>query len=69
MIDFEINEYIRLVGSLSLGNAEKERITDYVIKNSLGRREIQGKHVAVASAVAVLAVGTIFIARGSRYKM
>lgn len=64
MIDHEINEYIRLIGSLSLDEKSKERISGFLTRNVLERKEFSGRYVAVASAVAFLAVGTFFLAKG-----
>lgn len=64
MIDHNIGEYIRLIGSLSLNQSEKDRIADYLIQRS--KKEISGKYVAAASAVAFLAVSTFLIARGMK---
>lgn len=66
MIDNDIREYTRLIGSLSLNQSDKDRIADYLIQKSEGRKEISGKYVAAASAVAVLAVSTLLIARGRK---
>ncbi len=66
MIDREIREYIRLIGSLSLNQSGKDRITEFLVQNGEYRKEISAKYVAVASAVAFLAVGTFFLARGMK---
>lgn len=65
MIDHDISEYVRIISSISLGQSSKDRITDCLIKNA-DKREISGKYVAAASAVAFLAVSTFFIARGMK---
>ncbi len=65
MIDREIKEYIRLIGSLSLNESGRERITDFLINNSV-KKEFSGKYVAVASAVAFVAVGTYLLAKGMK---
>ncbi len=66
MIDREIREFTRIISSLSLNQSEKNRISDFLIQNGMDRKEFSGKYVAVASAVAFLAVGTIFLARGMK---
>ncbi len=66
MIDRYIRDYIRLIGSISLPQAEKERIADYLVHKNDSRKELSGKHFAAASAVAVLAISTVLIARGMR---
>lgn len=65
MIDHDIREYMRIIGSLSLSQAGRDRITECLIK-STDKREISGKYVAAASAVAFLAVSTFLIARGMK---
>jgi len=64
MIDNDIREYIRLISSLSLNQSGKDRITDYLIQKNADKKEITGKYVAAASAVAFFAVSTFLIARG-----
>ncbi len=66
MIDHDIREYIRLIGSLSLNQSGKDRIADFLIQRGTDRKEISGKYVAAASAVAFLAVSTFLIARGMK---
>lgn len=66
MIENEIREYIRLIGSLSLNQSAKERVTACLIEKNANKKEISGKYVAAASAVAVLAISTFLIARGIR---
>lgn len=66
MIDHDIREYIRLIGSLSLNQSEKERIASFLIQKSADKKEFSGKYVAAASAVAFLAVSTFLIARGMK---
>ncbi|MBQ4626089.1 MAG: hypothetical protein IJB45_02425 [Clostridia bacterium] len=66
MIDRDIRDYVRLVGSVSLSQQKKDRIAEYLIKMSAVNREITSKHVAAASAVAVLVISSVLIARGMR---
>lgn len=66
MIDRDIREYIRIIGSISLPQKQKERITDYLIQRHSDKKEISGKYVIAASAVAFLAVGTFLITRGAK---
>lgn len=61
----EINEFIRLVGSLSLDHSGKQRVLDFLNKD-VNRREMPVKYVAVASAVAFLAVGTFILTRNAK---
>lgn len=66
MIERDIREFVRLVGSLSLDQAAKQRIADNLFQNASARRENPAKYFAVASAVAFLAVGTYLVTRGSK---
>ena len=66
MIDGSIREYIRLINSISISQKEKDRITDYLIEKSCEKKEISGKYVAAASALAFIAVGTYLITRNSK---
>ncbi len=66
MIDQEIRAYIRLIGSISLNQSSKDRTADLLIQRVTDRKEISGKYVAAASAVAFLAVSTFLIARGMK---
>ena len=66
MIDNSIKDYIRLIGSISLTQNEKDHITKFLVEKSAERKEISGKYVAVASAVAFLAVGTYILARNAK---
>ena len=66
MIDRDIRDYVRLVGSVSLSQQKKDRIAEYLIKMGAVNREITSKHVAAASAVAVLVISSVLIARGMR---
>lgn len=63
MISFGIREYIRLVGSISLSQSEKERLAEDLIQRMELRKEFPKKHVAAASAVVVLAIGAFLAAR------
>lgn len=63
MIEREISEFIRVVGSLSLSKSKKEQIIDYLLQSSENRKDLSVKYVAVASAVAFLAVGTYLFAK------
>ena len=63
MIEREISEFIKVMGSLSLSESKKARIIDCLLQESENRKEFPRKYVAVASAVAFLAVGTILFAK------
>lgn len=66
MMERDISEFIRLVGSLSLNQEGKQRIVDFLNRNAAGRKDTSAKIIAVASAVACLAVGTFLVARGGK---
>ena len=66
MIEREIREYIRLIGSISLPEKEKSRIADFLIQKSADKKEISVKYVAAASAVACIAIGTFLLTRGTK---
>lgn len=66
MIDHDIKEYMRLIGSLSLSRSDKDRIAAWLVQKSSDKKEISGKYVAAASAVAFLAISTFLIARGMK---
>ncbi len=69
MIDREINEFVRLVGSVSLNEKGKQRIADFLNNSLPNRKEFPVKYVAVASAVAVLAVGTLILTQNSKQNL
>ncbi len=66
MINREIDKFVRIIGSLSLNQSSKERITEFLIRSTEEKKEASGIYVAVASAVACLAVGTILLTRGTK---
>lgn len=69
MIDHYLKEYVRLVGSVSLPQSEKDRIANHLIRKTKEKREFSGKRFAAASAasaVAVLAISTVLITRVTR---
>ena len=66
MIDHDIKEYMRLIGSLSLSRSDKDRIAAWLVQKSADKKEISCKYVVAASAVAFLAVSTFLIARGMK---
>lgn len=66
MIDRDIKEYIRLIGSITLPQKEKDRIADYLIQRNSEKKEIPGKYVVAASALAFIAIGTILLTRGAK---
>ena len=66
MMERDISEFIRLVGSLSLDQEGKQRVVDFLKNNAAGRKDSPAKIITVASAVACLAVGTFLVARGGK---
>lgn len=67
MIDNSIREYVRILNSISLPKKDKERITEYLIEKCSEKKEISGKYVVAASALAFIAVGTYLIARNGKH--
>lgn len=67
MIDNSIREYVRILNSVSLPKKDKERITEYLIEKCSEKKEISGKYVVAASALAFIAVGTYLIARNGKH--
>lgn len=64
MSDNNLQDFARLIGSVSLPQAEKDRITDFLIKKANTKRRFKKRYIAAsASAVAVLAVSTVLLAR------
>ncbi len=66
MIDFEIKEYVRLIGSISLPQSYKKHIEEELIRNLSVKKEIPKKYVAAASVVAFLALGTVMAIKGGK---
>lgn len=66
MIDNNVKEYIRLINMISLPQKDKDRITGYLVEKCVGKKEISGKYVVAASALAFIAVGTFLIARNGK---
>ncbi len=66
MIDRDIREYIRIISSISLPQKQKDRLADYLIQKNWDKKEISGKYVVAASALAFIAVGTFLITRGAK---
>ena len=66
MIDNSVKEYIRLINMISLPKKDKDRITEYLIEKCAEKKEISGKYVVAASALAFIAVGTYLIARNGK---
>ncbi len=66
MIEHEIKEYVRLIGSISLPQSCRKQIEENLIKNITIKKEIPKKYVAAASVVAVLALGTVMALRGGK---
>ena len=66
MIDYEIKEYVRLIGSISLPQSYKKHIEEELIKNISAKKEIPKKYVAAASVFAVVALGTVMAIRSGK---
>lgn len=54
MID--INEYVRLVNSVSLTQNSKNRIADYLIQKTSSKRDFPKKQVAAAAVIVAVGV-------------
>ena len=67
MIDNNIREYARLINMISLPKKDKDRITEFLIEKCSEKKEISGKYVVAASAIAFIAVGTYLIARNGKH--
>lgn len=66
MIEREINEFKRVVGSIALSQQKRDCLTEYLVKTNAENKNSSVKYVAAASAAAVLVVGSLLIARGKR---
>lgn len=54
-MEHAVNEYVRIMRSLSLGETEKNRLSENIMRISGIRKDSGKKQIAVASAVAVAA--------------
>lgn len=68
MMDYSIKEYIRLIREIALPESSREKVEEYLIKNADVKKEISGKYIAVASFAAALAIGAIYVVKGSKDK-
>ncbi|MBE6772215.1 MAG: hypothetical protein E7547_08735 [Ruminococcaceae bacterium] len=66
MIDYEIKEYVRLIGSISLPKSDRIRIAEQLIKDRMIKKEIPKKYFAAASVAVVLTVGAVMAVRGMK---
>ncbi len=66
MIDNSIREYIRIIGSISLPTSAQEKISRHLTEKCAEKKEIPGKYVVAASALAFIAVGTYLLTRASK---
>lgn len=60
------NDFIRVVGSLALTQPEKDKMSEFLIKNMGTKKELSGKHIAVVSCAAVVAVGVYYALKGHK---
>lgn len=56
-MEFEINEFARLIGSLSVSQSDREKIEEQLFINLSTKKEFPKKYVVAASAVALVTVG------------
>jgi len=66
VIDYEIKEYVRLIGSISLPKSDRIRIAEQLIKDRMIKKEIPKKYFAAASVAVVLTVGAVMAVRGMK---
>lgn len=56
-MEHAINEYARLIGSLSVSQSDKEKIEEELFRNLTTKKEFPKKYVAAASAAVLLTAG------------
>ena len=72
MSDRELNNYVRLMNSISLPQTEKQKIEDELLRQiNAVKKEISKKYFVAASAAAVIAAGIFLATREKRqdYRM
>lgn len=63
-MNYSVNEFTRIMGGLSLPQSQRDEISEYLIKNAGSKKELSGKHIAVASCAVVLAAGVFYAIKG-----
>lgn len=72
MNDRELNNYVRLMSSISLSQSDKQKIEDELLRQiNAVKKEISKKYFVAASAAAVIATGIFLAMREKRqdYKL
>ncbi len=64
MMNYSVNEFTRIIGSLSLPQSKKEETAEFLIKNADNKKELSGKYIAAASCAVVLAAGMFYALKG-----
>ncbi|MEE1012356.1 MAG: hypothetical protein U0L11_10045 [Acutalibacteraceae bacterium] len=56
-MEYAVNEYARVIGSLSVSQTSKEKIEEELFRNLSAKKEFPKKYVAAASAAVLLTAG------------
>ena len=56
-MEYALNEYSRLIGSLSVSQSDKEKIEEELFRNLSTKKTSQKKYFAAASAAVLLTAG------------
>lgn len=56
-MEYAVNEYARLIGSLSVSQTDKEKIEENLFRNLSSKKEFPKKYVVAASAAVLLTTG------------
>lgn len=67
MIDRELNNYVRLMNSITLSQSDKQKIEEELLQHiNAAKKEISKKYFVAASAAAVIAAGIFLAMREKR---
>lgn len=56
-MEYAVNEYARLIGSLSVSQTDKEKLEEELFRNLSTKKDFSKKYVAAASAAVLLTAG------------
>lgn len=56
-MEYAVNEYTRLIGSLSVSQTDKEKLEEELFKNLSSKKDFPKKYVVAASAAVLLTAG------------
>lgn len=56
-MEYAVNEYTRLIGSLSVSQTDKAKIEEELFKNLSSKKDFPKKYVVAASAAVLLTAG------------